>query len=224
MAVNPELKDSIGQVISKGHLASLISESDAISQLIHFEQSTNLLTLEDPKLLYFIRHLIWSKFARQVGYFNIDVAIRYDFALSFAGEDRELAEALFNELTAREIAVFYDKNEQHRILGNDVEEYLAPIYRSESRFVVPLLSRDYPKKIWTKFESDNFKQRFGENSVIPVWFSNSAPGIFDESRRYGGLTFDPDQDLMEQVSSICETLCLKLAEESRADEPSTALD
>lgn len=222
MAANPELKDSISQVISKGHLSALISESDAIGQLIHFEQSTHLLTLEDPKLLYFIRHLIWSKFARQVGYFNIDVATRYDFALSFAGEERALAEALFNELTAREVAVFYDKHEQHRILGNDVEEYLAPIYRSESRFVVPLLSPDYPKKIWTKFESDNFKQRFGDNSVIPVWFSNSTPGVFDESRRYGGLTFDPDQDLTEQAHSICEALCSKLAEEKRVDETSAA--
>jgi hypothetical protein len=72
------------------------------------------------------------------------------------------------ELAAREISVFYDKNEQHRILANDVEEYLAPIYRSESRFVVVLLSRDYPRKIWTKFESEQFKQRFGDHSVIPI--------------------------------------------------------
>lgn len=219
-AANPELKDSISQVISKGHLSALIAESDAIGQLIHFEQSTHLLTLEDPKFLYFIRHLIWSKFARQVGYFNIDVATRYDFALSFAGEDRGLAEAIFQELITREIAVFYDKNEQHRILGNDVEEYLAPIYRSESRFVVPLLSPDYPKKIWTKFESDNFKQRFGENSVIPIWFANSAPGTFDESRKYGGLSFDPGQDFSEQVQIICEALCLKLEDEKKVDDTS----
>lgn len=219
-ASNPELKDSINQVISKGHLSTLIAESDAIGQLIHFEQSTNLLTLEDPKLLYFIRHLIWSNFARQVGYFNIETATRYDFALSFAGEERALAEAIFHDLTAREVAVFYDKNEQHRILGNDVEEYLAPIYRSESRFVVPLLSVDYPKKIWTKFESDNFKQRFGEESVIPIWFTNSAPGIFDESRRFGGLTFDPTLDLTEQARAICDALCLKIEEEKKADETS----
>ena len=51
----------------------------------------------------------------------------YDFALSFAGEDRGLAEKLNNLLLDREISVFYDKNEQHRILTSNVEDYLAPI-------------------------------------------------------------------------------------------------
>jgi hypothetical protein len=176
-----------------------------------------LLTTEDPKFLYFIRHLIWSKFARQVGYFSIDFDSKYDFALSFAGENRTLAEALSVELAAREISVFYDKNEQHRILANDVEEYLAPIYRSESKFVVVLLSKEYPKKIWTKFESDQFKQRFGENSVIPVWYTDAAPGMFDESRRVGGMTFDPAGDVSIQIQQIVETLSAKLAEDRQAE-------
>lgn len=161
--------------------------------------------------------MIWSKFARQVGYFSIDFDSQYDFALSFAGEDRSLAEALSSELAAREISVFYDKNEQHRILANDVEEYLAPIYRSESKFVVALLSKEYPKKIWTKFESDQFKQRFGENSVIPIWYADAAPGIFDESKRVGGMTFDPKGELAAQVQRIVETLSAKLEEERQTD-------
>lgn len=213
MVLNPALKESIGQVITKGHLTTLISEAEQISQLIHFEPATQLLTLEDPKFLYFIRHLIWSKFSRQVGYFSLEFNNRYDFALSFAGEERKLAEALYNELTAREVVVFYDKQEQHRILGNDVEEYLAPIYRSESRYVVPLLSKDYPKKIWTKFESQNFKQRFGDRSIIPVWFADAEPGMFDESRKYGGLTYDPGKDFQQQVLDISDALCARLAED-----------
>lgn len=180
--------------------------------MIHFEPKTDLLTTEDPKFLYFIRHLIWSKFARQVGYFSIDFKSRYDFALSFAGENRDLANALNQELTAREISVFYDKNEQHRIIANDIEEYLAPIYRSESKFVIALLSKVYPMKIWTKFESDNFKQRFGERSVIPVWYSDNQPSTFDESRRVGGMTFDPNGNFSDQLNTIVETISKKLAE------------
>jgi hypothetical protein len=125
IAANPELKGSVGQVIEKGHLLNLISSTEQISSLFHFDPKTRLLTIEDPKLLYFIRHLIWSKFAAQVGYFSIDFKSRYDFALSFAGENRDLAEIIEEALTSREISVFYDKNEQHRILANDVEEYLA---------------------------------------------------------------------------------------------------
>jgi hypothetical protein len=217
MALNPDLKGSINQVIEKGHLSTLVQESEHIAQLVHFEPTTQLLTIEDPKFLYFIRHLIWSKFSRQVGYFSIDFNSKYDFALSFAGENRRLAEAISQALAAREVGVFYDKHEQHRILGNDIEEYLAPIYRSESRFVVPLLSATYPKKIWTKFESENFRQRFGEGSVLPIWFKDCEPGVFDESRRYGGLTFDPSGDFETQVESIVATLCDKLAEDRSSE-------
>ena len=90
--------------------------------------------------------------------------------------------------------------------------YLAPIYSSEARFVIPLLSKSYPKKIWTKFESDNFKQRFGENSVIPIWFSDAPLGIFDESRKYGGLTLDSSANIENQVNLIVESLVLKISE------------
>nr|WP_240966787.1 TIR domain-containing protein [Nodosilinea sp. P-1105] len=217
MAKNPELKGSVGQVIEKGHLLHLINSIEQISLLFHFDLETRLLTIEDPKLLYFIRHLIWSKFAAQVGYYSIDFKSRYDFALSFAGEDRDLAESIAEALTSREISVFYDKHEQHRILANDVEEYLAPIYRSESRFVISLLSCKYPRKIWTKFESDNFKHRFGENSVVPIWYTDTTPGMFDESLKYGGLSFNPEGDLSTQVEAIAGVLAQKMEDERAAD-------
>src|SRR5690606_34297296 len=43
MAQNPELKQSVNQVIEKEHLSTLIGESESIQQLIHFEPSTQLL-------------------------------------------------------------------------------------------------------------------------------------------------------------------------------------
>lgn len=217
MAEFPALKGSVSQVIEKGHLNMLISSSQQIAELIHFESQTGLLTTEDPKFLYFIRHIIWSKFARQIGYFSIDFKSKFDFALSFAGENRDVADAFSKALESREISIFYDKNEQHRILANDVEEYLAPIYRSESKFVVPLLSKDYPKKIWTKFESEQFKQRFGSGSVIPIWFSDAPPGMFDETRKYGGLTFNVENDINSQIQSIADELAAKLAEDRQAE-------
>lgn len=217
IAGNSNLKGSVSQVIEKGHLNTLIASSDQIQELVHFDPSSQLLTIEDPKFLYFIRHLIWSKFARQVGYFSIDFQSRYDIALSFAGENRELAEPLSRALIDREISVFYDRNEQHRILANDVEEYLAPIYRSESRFVVVLLSKDYPKKLWAKFESDQFKERFGDNSVVPIWYADSPPGLFDETRLKGGQTYDPSGDTAAQIEEIVAVLARRLEEERTHD-------
>jgi hypothetical protein len=213
IAANPNLKASVSQVIDKGHITTLINSNPAIGDLIHFDATSQLLTAEDPKLLYFSRNIIWSKFARQVGYFSIEFGSRYDFALSFAREDRSVAEALFNALQDREISVFYDRNEQHRILANDVEEYLAPIYRSESRFVVPLLSASYPKKIWTKFESDQFKNRFGDKSIIPIWFADAPPGMFDETRRVGGLILDRNMPMVDQIPLIVNILSRKLEED-----------
>jgi hypothetical protein len=217
IASNPNLKGSVSQVIDKGYLSALISGSEKIGDLLHFDIKSELLTTEDPKFLYFIRHIIWSKFAKQVGYFSLSFKSRWDFAFSFAGENRNLAGALFLALQEREISVFYDKNEQHRILANDVEEYLAPIYRSESRFVVVLLSTDYPKKIWTKFESEQFKDRFGDGAVIPIWFSDCPVGLFDETRKVGGLVFDVDGDPDRQVIDIVSVLSKKLEDERRRE-------
>ena len=78
--------------------------------------------------------------------------------------------------------------------------------------MVTLLGPSYPKKIWTKFEFDQFKSRLGQDAVIPIWFTTSPAGMFDETRRYGGLTIDPEKDVSTQVSTIASLLVKKLAD------------
>jgi hypothetical protein len=217
LANNQNIRGSLSQVIEKGHLEDFLNERDDLRDLFHYDPYTRVLAVEDPKVMYYLRNLLWSKFVKDVGFISVEFQSKYDFALSFAGEDREIA-AMFNSvLKDAEMEVFYDKDEEHRILANDVEEYLAPIYRSEARFVVALLSKHYPRKIWTKFESDNFKERFGQDSVIPVWFSDAPPGMFDESAKLGGIMLDSGGDIRSQVSRICETLVRKAGEERRAE-------
>ncbi len=212
LAQHPEHRGSVGQVIDKGYLEDYLKKNVQLEDAVHYDSATRTLSIEDPKFLYFLRNLIWNKFARQVGFLSTEFKARYDFALSFAGADREIAEALANKLIECEAAVFYDKNEQHRILAEDVEEYLSPIYRSEAEFVIVLLGPEYPKRIWTKFESEQFKQRFGSGSVIPIWFSDAPLGIFDEARRVGGLTFQRDGDTAAQVLEFSQVLMKKLGE------------
>jgi hypothetical protein len=124
-----------------------------------------------------------------------------------------VASRLYDLLAERQISVFYDNNEQQRILAEHVEEYLAPIYRNEAAYVVPLLSKEYPKKIWTKFESDNFKHRFGENAVIPIRFTDVQEGFFSDSSNYGGLSFDPTRDHETQLQEIATTFAKRLADD-----------
>lgn len=206
------MRGSVGQVVDKRYLQELINSDPDISHVIHYDATAEQLTVEDPQFIFFIRNIPWKRFASDLGFLGVEFKNRYDFALSFAGEDRTIAEELFRQLEDAESEVFYDKNEQHRILAVDIEEYLRPIYQSEARFVIVLLSQTYPKKIWTKIESDIFKERFSTGDVVPLWFSNSPAGMFDESRRVGGVTIDMSLPIDQEVEKIVRVLLRKLAE------------
>lgn len=94
---------------------------------------------------------------------------------------------------------------------------MFPIYNSEATYVVPLLSSNYPNRVWTKFESKAFKNRFGQHAVIPIWFSGTDT-MFDESKNYGGLTFDPGKNVDQQIDDIVCALSKKI-EEYKIDTP-----
>jgi hypothetical protein len=162
---------------------------------------------EDVQL---IEELPAMKDTRRAGFRADYFTSKYDFALSFAGADRPIAERLSQLLKEREVEVFYDWDLQSLILGKDLEDYLGPIYRSEARYVVPLLSTNYPHRLWTKFESDQFKDRFGTNSVFPINFRDVASGFFTDDQKYGALKFDRAADVEEQLKVIANVLCDRL--------------
>jgi hypothetical protein len=212
MRQHPEMRGSVGQVVDKGYLEDLVNSNSDITDVMHYEPRSAQLTVEDPQFIYFIRNIPWRNFALGCGFMGVEFPHRYDFALSFAGEDRDVAKELAQRLQDAETEVFYDKSEQHRILAADVEEYLRPIYQSEARFIVVLIGTAYPKKIWTRFESDQFRERFGTDSVIPIWFSNVPAGAFDNSRKYGGWTLDRNKPMSAQLDELKDTLLRKLAD------------
>lgn len=209
---HPEQKASVSQIIDKGYLKDFINKNDKISESIHFEEITSILSVEDPKLIFYLKGIDWENFAQDIGYVQLVSSPKYDFALSFTGQKREIAEKLFNITSEAELSVFYDKNEQHSILSENVEEYLEKIYKTEAMFVIPLLSQDYPTNIWTRFESKAFRERFGENAVIPVWFKENPQGIFEESRKYGGFELDEKNGIDEQLKNFADILKKKLEE------------
>jgi hypothetical protein len=219
----PDNKLSISQIVDKGFLEAIIRDNEDLKDVIHYDTNSRVLAVEDPKFMFYLRNILWSKFAKKVGYISLIFSNKYDFALSFAGENRDLASKINELLLEHEISIFYDKNEQSRILAENVEEYLAPIYKSEAYFVIVLLSKDYPKKIWTKFESDNFKERFGTNSIIPIWYTDNYPGLFDETQKLGGLSFDPSKELNPQAEAIIEVVINKLADLRNSEKEKNSL-
>ena len=225
VARHPEHRGSVGQVVEKGYLAAHAG-GDEIAAIIHYDAEGRVLSVEDPHLIFYLRNLDWQQFPREVGFTNVELEHEYDFALSFAGEDRAIAEALYQELDGDDYIVFYDENEQHRILGNDVETFLDPIYASDCRFVIAVLGPMYGEKRWTIFESESFKKRFDDGHVMPIWDKNARPTRFDNSRDVGFLTFDPNADTRDEARRLAEIIRKKYDEEisTSAGEPQIQLD
>lgn len=214
MAKHSTLRASVSQVVEKGHLRNLLEEkSDVLADLLHYDEDSKVLAVEDPQFFFYIRHLAWNRFAERLGYFEVSFSSTYDYALSFAGADRDVAEKIYETLADRELGIFYDANEQSRILAANVEEYLAPIYKSEASYVIVILGHEYPKRVWTRFESEQFKHRFGDNAVIPIWFTDVDYSVFDLSRDVGGLTINRAADLDDQIATIADHLAERLADD-----------
>lgn len=217
LRARPEHRGSVGQVVDKGFLADLFKDPQKESILaphFHYDERTTILSAEDPKLIFFLKNLVWRVFTKRAGFSTDFFDRKFDFALSFAGAQRNIAKKIFDILTNdHEIAVFYDEDEQHRIIANEIEDYLVPIYKSEALFVVPILSPEYPTRIWTKIESDAFRDRFGENSIICIRLSSVADGYFSEYAKYGGLGFDLAADADSEARRICDVLVKRMADE-----------
>lgn len=209
---NPSHRNSVGQILTKGHLKAHYESQPGFSDVLYFNDETTEISIEDPKFYYYIKNILWSKLAEKIGFTSFEFKSKYDFALSFAGVNRKHAEYLNKKLTDNELSVFYDFNEQARILSEDVEQYLAPIYRSESAFVIPFLSKEYPTRVWCKFEGDVFKERFGEGSIIPLRYSDCPLGMFDTTNGIGGFSLDVTQSIEDQLDKFADLLVDKICE------------
>jgi tetratricopeptide (TPR) repeat protein len=83
---------------------------------------------------------------------EIKDVFKYDVALSFAEEDREIAEKLANALREKGIKVFYDEFYKSDLFGKNLTDYFQEIYGEGVRFVIPLISKYYRIKDGSNFE------------------------------------------------------------------------
>lgn len=99
----------------------------------------------------------------------------YEIAVSFAGEDREFVEQVVVALVRSGIKVFYDRFEQHDLLGRDLGCFLDQIYQHSAQFVAIFISKSYVEKAWTKheFSSALAAKIFGrEDYILPILLDN----------------------------------------------------
>jgi hypothetical protein len=101
----------------------------------------------------------------------------YDVCLSFAGEDRQVAQKLANRLTRYGHRVFYDRYEEAELIGKNLYTHLHEVYSAKSRYCVILVSAAYANKIWTSHErtaaQDRALNERGREYVIPIRLDNT---------------------------------------------------
>ena len=78
----------------------------------------------------------------------------YDFAVSYASEQREYVKRFVRFLKKRKYHVYYDKEEQSKMIGKILHEELSEIYSRKSKVRIIFLSKEYIQKDFTRFESE----------------------------------------------------------------------
>lgn len=105
----------------------------------------------------------------------------HEVAISYASEDREIAEQIAQSLRKKGVSVFYDRFYKSELWGKKLSIWFKEKYGKSSRFVLVLVSRHYPVKDWTDFEfsiaTAEEKKRKNE-FILPVRLDNTKlPGL-----------------------------------------------
>jgi len=139
----------------------------------------------------------------------------YDVALSFAGEDRTVAEEFANLLINKNIKVFYDEYKAGDMWGKDLIDHLVNIYSRKARYCVMFISQYYPLKKWTEVERMSAQVRSFRDAneyILPIQLDNTeVPGI-TETTGYSDLR----QHSMESIANLLEQ---KLTQAKRQSGP-----
>lgn len=96
---------------------------------------------------------------------------RFDFAISYAGEEEGIAKDLFQLLHDKGAKVFFAKNEKVYLLGKGLTSELVYIFGPYTKFAIPIISEHYLKKYWTKYEFNAAKREEGKRGfefILPI--------------------------------------------------------
>jgi len=169
---NPEVRGSINNI--KDHrLGVLLHSKPACARHFYYNTETKSFAIEDPALFYFLKHLDWEKLRTDCGFKDDAKDYEYDFAISFAGENRALARHLAEQLEVLDASVFYDENFESNFLGKTWSTEFKRIFGEASRVVVCLLDCNHLKKIWPTFERECFTPRVNDGDVIPIYLDDT---------------------------------------------------
>lgn len=77
---------------------------------------------------------------------------RFDIAISYASEEEGIAENLYQLLREKGVKVFFARSENVYLFGKSLTSELQYIFGPHTKFFVPIISENYVKKRWPKYE------------------------------------------------------------------------
>jgi len=97
----------------------------------------------------------------------------YDFAISYAGEEKKIANGIYRALIEKydDFKIFFATRDRNKLVGSDGEEFFEKLF-STTKQVIVILSENYKRKEWTRYEWDIIKERNRENRCIPIKVDN----------------------------------------------------
>ena len=169
----PDARGSINNIKDR-RLRILLESKPRISKLFFYNSESKNFAIEDPALFYFIRHLNWSQLRSDCGFRQQEQSREFDVAISFAGENRELAKHICDELEFLDVHVFFDRLYEDNYLGRAWSDQFKRVFGYESDLVVCLLDQHHAEKIWPTFERDCFTPRQKDGDVIPIFLDDTV--------------------------------------------------
>lgn len=169
---NPEVRGSINN-IKESRLETLIESKPVCDRYFYYNSETKLFAIEDPALFYYLKHLDWDSLRIACGFRNEVKPYDFDYAISFAGENRDLAREITDQLISLDCSVFYDEYFEANYLGKAWHKSFNDIFSTSARFVVCLLDKNHIEKIWPTFERECFSPRVADEAVIPIYLDET---------------------------------------------------
>lgn len=168
-----EIKGSINN-IKERRLEILLESKESLNRYFYYNSDSKNFAIEDPALFYYIKHLDWTKLRDDCGFNDSDKSYEFDVAISFAGENRELAKRFADKIEIFDVSVFYDELYESNLLGKALTKQFTRIFNDQSRFVLCLLDSNHKEKIWPTFERETFRPRLSEEAIIPVYLDDTV--------------------------------------------------
>ncbi|MDO6412900.1 hypothetical protein Q4F19_00750 [Sphingomonas sp. BIUV-7] len=100
-----DLRQSINNI--KDHrLKVLIDEKGNLSRFFHYNPENSLFSIDDQALFFYLKNLDWDRLRAECGFREVSETFEFDIAISFAGENRKLAETICERLRFLDFNVF----------------------------------------------------------------------------------------------------------------------